>query len=390
MILSTEGFLSAGDEISSEEFLSRLSSFFHMFEEDVASPRLASPSHLTSLLATLTRVTVTFDEEQRMGLADFQDKLEIVAQRVEIAITFYQEQFEALTGVTATETQMKVGDPSVSLSAMSVRKINKLKSLTKNKYLVEKVRMLWGAIAEDAVDATSSGTMEMTLEELKELVMEFFDMIYQDFLASESCSGSESTFANDLVIKIQSAKLTEALVDMELTMVDFFLGRLVNLEGELEATIQVFLFQYNLVSGNSLEIEVNEVPCEPCEPPSTMMTTRNPMITTRNPMMTTRNPGSMMTTQSSMMMTTKSHSMMTTKSHEMMTTQSHAMTTMRPSTMTTGRPSLMMTTRSPGLPTNQVDVEVCVKSAPWGRSGLYSKRREWLKNAMKNAFKKHF
>jgi len=289
-----------------------------------------------------------------------------VAQRVEIAITFYQDQFEALTGVTATETQMKVGDPSISLSAMSVRKINKLKSLTKNKYLVEKVRMLWGAIAEDAVDATSSGTMEMTLEELKELVMEFFDMIYQDFLASESCSGSESTFANDLVIKIQSAKLTEALVDMELTMVNFILGRLVNLEGELESTIQVFLFQYNLVSGNSLEIEVNEVPCEPCEPPSTIMTTRNPMMTTRNPMMTTRNPGSMMTTQS------------------------HETTTMRPSIMTTGRPSLMMTTRSPGLPTNQVDVEVCVKSAPWGRSGLNSKRREWLKNAMKNAFKKHF
>merc|ERR1719285_806228 len=333
MILSSEGDLSAGDMISGDEFLLRLSSFFSVFEEDITS------TAITALLVTLTRVTVTLDKEQKTGLTYFQDQLEIVSQRVEIAISFYQEQFETLSGVAATETQMKTGDPFASLSFMSSSKIVKLETLTKNKYLVERVRMLCEAISEDAMEATSSGTMEMSLEELNVLVMEFFDLISQDFLSSES-SGSESTYANDLAIKIQSAKLTVALTENELTMVEFIVGRLVNLEGELEGTTHVFLFQYQLITGNSLEIQVNEVPCEL---PSMMMTTMN--------------PASMMTTGSMMMMTTKSSGFVT---NEMV----------------------------------EIDVEVCVRgearAAPWTRFGYSSKRREWLKNAMKNAFKKHF
>merc|ERR1719234_2712724 len=153
--------------------------------------------------------------------------------------------------------------------------------------------------------------------------MELFNLVFKDFLSSES-SGGESTFANDLVIKIQSAKLTTALTENELTMVEFIVGRLVNLEQELEGTVQVFLFQYQLITGNTLEIQVNEVPCE--------------------------------------------------------------------------LPSMMMTTtKSTGFISNemvQIDVEVCVRgetrAAPWARFGYSSKRRQWLKNAMKNAFKKHF
>ena len=367
MILSSEGNLFAGDQISGDEFLLRLSAFFLVFEEDITS------TGITALLVTLTRVTVELDEEQKTELTYFQDKLEIVSQRVEIAVTFYQDQFETLGGMTATETQMKTGDPSASLSFMSASKIVKLETLTRNKYLVERVRMLCGDIAEDAMGATSTGTMEMTVEELNELVMEFFDLISQDFLSSTSeSSGSESTYANDLVIKIQSAKLTVALADTELTMVEFIVGRLVNLEGELEGAIHVFLFQYSLITGNTLEIQVNEVPCEL---PSMMMTTRN--------------PGSMMTTMSSMMMTTNSQAMMTTEPHEMMTTA-------RPSMITTAS-STMMTTKSSGFVTNQmveIDVEVCVRgetrSTSWARFGYSSRRREWLKNAMKNAFRKHF
>ena len=367
MILSSEGNLSAGDQISGHEFLLRLSAFFLVFEEDITS------TAITALLVTLTRVTVELDEEQKMELTYFQDQLEIVSQRVEVAVTFYQDQVETLAGVTATETQMKTGDPVAPLSFMSASKIVKLETLSRNKYLVERVRMLCGDIAEDALEATSTGTMEMAVEELNELVMEFFDLISKDFLTSES-SGSESTFANDLVIKIQSAKLTAALADTELTMVEFIVGRLVNLEGELEGAIHVFLFQYSLITGNTLEIQVNEVPCEL---PSMMMTTRN--------------PGSMMTTMSSMMMTTKVQAIMvTTQPHEMMTTA-------RPSMMTTAS-STMMTTKSSGFVTNQmveIDVEVCMrgavsKFAPWGKFGFSSRRREWLKNAMKNAFKKHF
>merc|ERR1719275_575926 len=226
--------------------------------------------------------------------------------------------------------------------------------------------MLCGDIAEDAMGATSTGTMEMTVEELNQLVMEFFELISQDFLSSTSeNSGSESTYANDLVIKIQSAKLTAALAETELTMVEFIVGRLVNLERELEGATHVFLFQYTLITGNSLELRVNEVPCEL---PAMMMTTKN--------------PGSMITTMSSMMATTEPHEMMTTARPSMMTTAS----------------STMMTTKSSGFVTNQmveIDVEVCVrgavpKFAPWGKFGYSLRRREWLKNVMKNAFKKHF
>ena len=366
MILSSEGKLSAGDEISGDEFLQRLSAFFSVFEEDITS------TAITTLLVTLTMVTVELDEDQKAGITFFQDQLEIVSQRVEVAVTFYQDQFETLAGVAATETQMKTGDPSASLSYMSASKIVKLETLTRNKYLVERVRMLCGDIAEDAMEATSSGTVEMTVEELSELVMEFFELISQDFLSSTSgSSGSESTYANDLVIKIQSAKLTVALADTESTMVEFIVGRLVNLEGELEGAIHVFLFQYQLITGNSLEIQVNEVPCEL---PSMMMTTE---------------PHEMMTTKSSTMMTTKSQAMMTTEPHELMTTA-------RPSMMTTGS-MMMMTTKSSGFVTNQmveIDVEVCIRGerrfARWASFGYSSKRREWLKNAMKNAFKKHF
>ena len=358
MILSSEGKLSAGNQISADEFLLRLSSFFSFFEEDITS------TGITALLVTLTRVTVEMDEEKKTELTFFQDQLKIVSQRVEMAISFYQDQFEDLAGETATETQMKTGDPSASLFFMSSSKIVKLETLSKNKYLMKSVRMLCESIGEDAMEATSSGTMEMTVEELNELVMEFLELISQDFLSSES-SGSESTYANDLVIKIQSAKLTAALAEAELTMVEFIVGRLVNLETELEGAIQVFFFQYTLITGNSLEIQVKEVPCEL---PSMMMTTRN--------------PGSMMTTMSSsMMMTTQSHGMMTTA---------------RPSMMTTTGSMMMMTTMSSGFVTNQmveIDVEVCVRGetrSAWSRFGYNSKRREWLKNAMKNAFKKYF
>merc|ERR1719495_1459763 len=335
MILSSEGSLSAGDQISGDEFLLRLSAFFSVFQQDITS------TAITALLVTLTRVTVELDEEQKTEVNFFKDQLEIVSQRVEIAVTFYQDQFETLAGVAATESQMKTGDPSASLSFMSASKIVKLETLTRNKYLVERLRMLCGDIAEDAMGATSTGTIEMAVEELNQLVMEFFELISQDFLSSTSeSSGSESTYANDLVIKIQSAKLTAALAETELTMVEFIVGRLVNLERELEGATHVFLFQYTLITGNSLEIRVNEVPCEL---PAMMMTTRN--------------PGSMMTTSS----------------------------------------STMMTTKSSGFVTNQmveIDVEVCVRgerrSTSWARFGFSSKRREWLKNAMKNAFRKHF
>ena len=358
MILSSEGSLSAGDQISGDEFLLTLSAFSSVFQEDITS------TAITALLVTLTRVTVEMDEEKKTELTFFQDQLKNVSQRVEMAITFYQDQFEDLAGETATETQMKTGDPSASLFFMSSSKIVKLETLSKNKYLMKSVRMLCESIGEDAMEATSSGTMDMTVEELNELVMEFLELISQDFLSSES-SGSESTYANDLVIKIQSAKLTAALAEAELTMVEFIVGRLVNLETELEGAIQVFFFQYTLITGNSLEIQVKEVPCEL---PSMMMTTRN--------------PGSMMTTMSSsMIMTTQSHGMMTTA---------------RPSMMTTTGSMLMMTTKSSGFVTNQmveIDVEVCVRGetrSAWSRFGYNSKRREWLKNAMKNAFKKHF
>merc|ERR1719320_2021770 len=100
--------------------------------------------------------------------------------------------------------------------------------------------------------------------------------------------------------------------------------RLVNLEKDFAGAIQVYFFQYSIITGNSLEIQVNEVPCQG---PSMMMTTMK--------------PGSMMTTKSSSMMTTKSHSMMTTRP-----------TTMGSSMMSSGS-TMMMTTKSSEFVTNQ-------------------------------------
>merc|ERR1719356_1562839 len=200
----------------------------------------------------------------------------------------------------------------------------------------------------------------MTPEKLNMLVMEFFDLVSQDFLSSTS-TGPGSTFANDLVIKIQSAKLTFALNETEIKMVEFIVERLDNLEKDFAGAIQVFFFQYTLITGNTLEIQVNEVPCQG---PSMMMTTMK--------------PGSMMTTKSSSMMTTKSHAMMTTRP-----------TMMGSSSMMSSGSTMMMTTKSSEFVTNQmveIEVEVCVRGED--RFENNSRRRRWLRNAMQNAFKK--
>ena len=190
--------------------------------------------------------------------------------------------------------------------------------------------------------------------------MEFYDLVSQDFLSSIS-TGPGSTFANDLVIKIQSAKLTFALNETEIKMVEFIVERLVNLEKDFAGAIQVYFFQYTLITGNSLEIQVNEVPCQG---PSMMMTTMK--------------PGSMMTTKSSSMMTTKSHAMMTTRP-----------TMTGSSSMMSSGSTMMMTTKSSGFVTNQmveIEVEVCVRGE--ARFENNSRRSRWLRNAMQNAFKK--
>merc|ERR1712113_830931 len=97
-VLSSEGGLSNGEEVSGDEFFNRLFTFFMKFEEDITS------TTITTLLVTLTRVTVTLNEEQKTSIVSFQDRLEI-------AMSFYKEQFEMFTGVAVTETQMQTGDP---------------------------------------------------------------------------------------------------------------------------------------------------------------------------------------------------------------------------------------------------------------------------------------
>ena len=67
MILSSEGNLSAGDQISGHEFLLRLSAFFMVFEEDITS------TAITALLVTLTRVTVELDEEQLSSMCKWSE-----------------------------------------------------------------------------------------------------------------------------------------------------------------------------------------------------------------------------------------------------------------------------------------------------------------------------
>merc|ERR1719209_705418 len=195
---------------------------------------------------------------------------------------------------------------------------------------------------------------------MNDLVMRLFNMVSEDFLAED---------LNNLFIKIQSAKLTEPLTEVEETAVEFVVARLETLEHHLEGAVAVFSTQYHVITGSSIVIIIIEVPSSP---PT---------------MMTTGAPGSMMTTHKpSSMMTTKPHTMMTTKS-PMMTTQSHSMMT----TMSTG--GMMTTMSSSGGGGEQVEVEVLVEvlgpGTPHSSRLLDSKKRRWLRDLMKNAFSKY-
>jgi len=357
----SKGSHSEGPEITEQEFIIRMKRFLYVLHENAVSTEVAA------LSASLLMVKVTFNDATNM--TRFEEAIAMQTQRLDLAITFYQNQFESLTGAEATEEQMKTGDTTASLSKMAASKVHKLKSLSMNKFFVKKTKMLCTQVSKDALAATSAGNVESTVMEMNDLVMSLFHMISEDFLAED---------LNNLFIKIQSAKLTEPLTEVELTAVEFVVARLETLEGHLGGAGAVFSTQYSVITGSSIVIIIIEVPTNP---PS-MMTTRGP-----GSMMTTGGPGSMMTTHKpSSMMATKSHTMMTTKS-PMMTTQSHAMMT----TMSTG--GMMTTMSSSGGPGDQVEVEVFVEvlGPGVGHSSqlLDSKKRRWLRDLMKNAFAKY-
>ena len=349
-----------GEEINATDFIDRLSAFFMVLEEDISS------FAITALTASITNVKVELNETENALVSSFNQTLNSSIIKIQLAMAFYQEQFKAQSTDEATSIQILTGSSSATLSSASALTVSQLKTLTVSKHYVTRVQMLCEAIAEDAVKATESGTVEMTADENHKLVMELFISISENFLDTNSV---------DLITKIQSAKLIEPLDAFQKTATELIVSRLTKLAMNIQGTMQIFHTLYTLMTCETLAIIVVQA---------------RPMTTTRSPgMMTTGRPG-MQTTRRPGMMTTGRPSMQTTRRPGMMTTGRP-----RPNMMTTGRPSMMTTKRPPGSPgtCGTVDIEVEVppghadeSSSGGGPTGF---RKEWLKSLMMRAYQKY-
>ena len=122
----------------------------------------------------------------------------------------------------------------------------KLETLSQNKDAVAETSMLCGRIADDPIGATASGTVEMTSQELCELVEKFYTLISEDYLSTE---------ATALMSQIESAKLTSELTFEEYVMVIQVVTKLDILVVEISISIQVISIQYLVITGVEITIE---------------------------------------------------------------------------------------------------------------------------------------
>ena len=86
------------------------------------------------------------------------------------------------------------------------------------------------SIAENAITATASGTVEMTSMQLFTIVMKLYTLILEDFLFTEVSS---------LMQEIKSDKLTTALTIEEVKQVQQIIIELDTLVVNIESTIQI-------------------------------------------------------------------------------------------------------------------------------------------------------
>ena len=190
-------------------------------------------------------------EEEKTMVVEKQEALSLVSSQISQAITFYSAQFEALTGEVVSKTQILAGDPTTAIDTVAVGKEMNLKTMSENAKRVEKTGMLCGAIAEDPIAATSSGSVDMEVMELFTLVEELESLLSEDFLYANRIS--------ILMMKIESGRLTRELTKEETTMATNSVARLDALSFNIRTSMKVVNTQYLTMTGIEYVIETEAV-----------------------------------------------------------------------------------------------------------------------------------
>ena len=231
--------------LTGEEFLARLELFFAVLESDITS------TAVTTLSFTLTQVSVALTEEEKTMVAEKQETLSLVSSQISQAIVFYSTQFETLTGEAVSKTQILAGDPTTTVDTVAAGNEMNLETMSENAESVEKTAMLCGAIAEDPIAATSSGTVDMEVTELCGLVQELYTLLSEDFLYAGRVA--------ILMMKIESGRLSRELTKEEKTMVINQVARLDALSFNIRTSMKVVNTQYLTMTGIEYVIETETV-----------------------------------------------------------------------------------------------------------------------------------
>ena len=230
--IATEG----GEEITGAMFLLRLEEFFILIENDITS------AAITTFSLSITKITVTLTETEITSIVVFQETIETVLTKITLAITFYKSEFKTLTSSEATEDQITFGDATKTEAEVAEENEAKLVALSENNDRVAETSMLCGAIADDPIGATASGTVDVTTEYLCGLVDELLVLISANYLSTD-------TRVTTLMTEIQTARLTTELTFEQYVMVIQSVTRLDILVIEIRVTIQVISIQYLVITG---------------------------------------------------------------------------------------------------------------------------------------------
>ena len=244
--LSSSGSIAneGGEEITGAMFLLRLEEFFILIENDLTS------AAITTFSLSITKITVTLTETEITSIVVFQETIETVLTKITLAITFYKSEFKTLTSSEATEDQITFGDATKTQAEVTEENEAKLVALSENNDRVAETSMLCGAIADDPIGATASGTVDVTTEYLCGLVDELLVLISANYLSTD-------TRVTTLMTEIQTARLTTELTFEQYVMVIQSVTRLDILVIEIRVTIQVISIQYLVITGVEASTVIN-------------------------------------------------------------------------------------------------------------------------------------
>ena len=244
--LSSSGSIAneGGEEITGAMFLLRLEEFFILIENDLTS------AAITTFSLSITKITVTLTETEITSIVVFQETIETVLTKITLAITFYKSEFKTLTSSEATEDQITFGDATKTQAEVTEENEAKLVALSENNDRVAETSMLCGAIADDPIGATASGTVDVTTEYLCGLVDELLVLISANYLSTD-------TRVATLMTEIQTARLTTELTFEQYVMVIQSVTRLDILVIEIRVTIQVISIQYLVITGVEASTVIN-------------------------------------------------------------------------------------------------------------------------------------